>query len=459
MNNIGFDPELIARYDVPGPRYTSYPTAPQFSADFGEADYRRQAHASNADGAPLSLYLHIPFCATVCFYCGCNKIVTKRHERAAPYLQGLAAEIALQGELFERTRTVEQLHFGGGTPTFIDHGEMAGLLEVLRRNFHLRDDDGGDYSIEIDPRTVDAQRIAQLRALGFNRLSLGVQDFDPVVQRAVNRLQSEEQTIAIFNAARTAGFRSINIDLIYGLPHQTLASFAATLDKIVALRPERLSVFNYAHLPARFPPQRRILAADLPTPAQKLDILHATLRKLTAAGYVFIGMDHFALPEDALAQAQARGTLHRNFQGYTTHGDCDLVGLGVSAIGNVGHCYTQNTAELETYLDRANSGQLPIAHGLTLTADDLLRRDIIMQLICNFRLDMRAIERRYALVFADYFDAELRALAHLAHDGLVLVGKDEITVTALGKFLVRNVCMVFDYYLKTGARHTYSRVV
>ena len=459
MNDPAFDPELIARYDVPGPRYTSYPTAPQFDSGFGEADYRRHARASNAGGAPLSLYVHIPFCATVCFYCGCNKIVTKRHERAAPYLQGLATEIARQGELFERTRTVEQLHFGGGTPTFIDHGEMAGLMEALRRNFRLCDDDRGDYSIEIDPRTVDARRIAQLRALGFNRLSLGVQDFDPTVQRAVNRLQSEAQTVAILDAARTEGFRSINIDLIYGLPHQTMESFAGTLDKIVTLRPERLSVFNYAHLPGRFPPQRRILAADLPTPAQKLDILQATLRRLMAAGYVYIGMDHFALPGDALAQAQARGVLHRNFQGYTTHGDCDLVGLGLSAIGNVGHCYAQNMADMDDYLDRVNGGRLPIAHGLALSTDDRLRRDVIMQLICNFRLDRRAIERRHAIVFEDYFAAELRALAALAHDGLVLLGKDEITVTPLGKFLVRNVCMVFDSYLKTSPRHTYSRAV
>ena len=459
MNDPAFDPELIARYDVPGPRYTSYPTAPQFDSSFGADDYRRHARASNAGGAPLSLYVHIPFCATVCFYCGCNKIVTKRHERAAPYLQGLATEIARQGELFERTRTVEQLHFGGGTPTFIDHGEMTGLMEALQRNFRLCDDDRGDYSIEIDPRTVDARRIAQLRALGFNRLSLGVQDFDPVVQRAVNRLQSEAQTVAIFDAARTEGFRSINIDLIYGLPHQTLESFAVTLDKIVALRPERLSVFNYAHLPERFPPQRRILAADLPTPAQKLDILQATLRRLTAAGYVYIGMDHFALPGDALAQAQARGVLHRNFQGYTTHGACDLVGLGLSAIGNVGHCYAQNMADLDTYLGRVNGGRLPIAHGLALTTGDRLRRDVIMQLICNFRLDMRAIQRRHAIAFEDYFAAELRALAALAHDELVLLGKDEITVTPLGKFLVRNICMVFDDYLKTSPQHKYSRAV
>lgn len=459
MNSSCFDPALIARYDVPGPRYTSYPTAPQFESGFDEADYRRHACASNVGAAPLSLYVHIPFCATVCFYCGCNKIVTKRHERAAPYLQGLATEIARQGELFERRRTVEQLHFGGGTPTFIDHGEMMSLMEALRRHFHLRDDDRGDYSIEIDPRTVDAQRIAQLRALGFNRISLGVQDFDPAVQRAVHRLQSEAQTVAILDAARAEGFRSINIDLIYGLPHQTLESFAATLDKIVALRPERLSVFNYAHLPERFPPQRRILAADLPTPAQKLDILQATLSRLTAAGYVFIGMDHFALPDDALAQAQARGALHRNFQGYTTHSACDLVGLGLSAIGNVGHCYAQNTADLDAYLGSMNAGQLAIAHGRALTAGDVLRRDIIMQLICNFRLDLRAIEHRHALVFADYFAAELRALAVLAQDGLVLLGKDAITVTPLGKFLVRNVCMVFDAYLKTGPRHTYSRAV
>ena len=459
MNHACFDPELIARYDVPGPRYTSYPTAPQFTPSFHEDDYRRHVHASNESGAPLSLYVHIPFCATVCFYCGCNKIVTKRHERAAPYLQGLTTEIARQGALFDHRRTVWQLHFGGGTPTFIDHNEMAGLMEALHDNFRLCGGDSGDYSIEIDPRTVDAQRITQLRALGFNRLSLGVQDFDATVQQAVNRIQSEAQTLAIIDAARTAGFRSINIDLIYGLPHQTMASFAATLDKIVALRPERLSVFNYAHLPQRFPPQRRILAADLPSAALKLRILHLTMEKLTATGYVYIGMDHFALPSDPLAQAQARGTLHRNFQGYTTHGECDLAGLGLSAIGSVGRCYAQNTTHLETYLESLSHDKLPIVHGLTLTTDDRLRRDIIMQLICNFRLDRHDIERRYGIVFQDYFDAELRALTALANDGLVVSDKDTITITPLGKFLVRNVCMVFDAYLNTGTQHRYSRVV
>lgn len=459
MNEVLFDTDTVARYDVPGPRYTSYPTAPQFDTAFGEADYRRCAQASNAQARPLSLYVHIPFCATLCFYCGCNKIVTKRRERAVPYLHALDTEIARQGELLDRGRTVEQLHFGGGTPTFIGHDEMARVMDALRRNFTLRDDDAGDYSIEIDPRGVDGARIAQLRALGFNRLSLGVQDFDPTVQRAVNRIQSQAQTAEVVEAARAAGYRSINIDLIYGLPHQTPASFSGTLDKVLALRPDRLSVFNYAHLPERFPAQRRILAQDLPAPAQKLEILRTTVQRLTAASYVYIGMDHFARPGDPLAQAQAAGTLHRNFQGYTTHGNCDLIGLGLSAIGGVGDCYAQNAVNLDSYLAALDSGRLPLTRGLALSQDDRLRREVIVRLICDFRLDVRAIERRHAIRFAHYFAAELRALAPLAQDGLVAVDEEAIVVSPRGRFLVRNVCMAFDRYLHSGGPETYSRAV
>lgn len=459
MSDVLFDADTVARYDVPGPRYTSYPTALRFSAAFGETEYRHCAYASNERARPLSLYVHIPFCATLCFYCGCNKIVTKRRERAVPYLHALHTEIARQGELFDRARLVEQLHFGGGTPTFIGHDEMASLMDALRRNFRLRDDDNGDYSIEIDPRTVDAERIAQLRALGFNRMSLGVQDFDPAVQRAVHRIQSHAETVDAIDAARAQGFHSINIDLIYGLPRQTTTSFARTLDRILAIRPDRLSVFNYAHLPERFPAQRRILVQDLPSPTQKLDILRETVQSLTAAGYVYIGMDHFALPGDTLAQAQAHGGLHRNFQGYTTHGNCDLVGLGISAIGSVGNCYAQNAAHLDAYLAAISGGQLPVARGLELSMDDSIRRDAIVRLICDFRLDVRAIERRYGIDFRRYFDAELRALAVFVNDRLVTLDENAIVVTPRGKFFVRNVCMAFDRYLNAGSQPQYSRAV
>ncbi|MDX1607572.1 MAG: oxygen-independent coproporphyrinogen III oxidase, partial [Candidatus Competibacterales bacterium] len=331
--SLVFDIDLIRRYDTSGPRYTSYPTAVQFHEGFDEPAYRAWAERSNRSGLPLSLYLHIPFCDTVCFYCACNKVVTRNRARAEPFLQRLHRELELQGQLFDRERVVEQLHWGGGTPTFINPQQMRELMAATRRHFTLHDDDRGEYSIEVDPRAVGDGTVALLRELGFNRMSLGVQDFDPRVQRAVNRLQSREQTLAVLDAARHEGFRSLSMDLIYGLPLQTAASFAATLDAVIEAAPDRLSVFNYAHLPELFKTQRQIRAEDLPSPAEKLDILALTIDKLTAAGYVFIGMDHFARPDDELARAQREGTLYRNFQGYATHADCDLIGFGPSAIG------------------------------------------------------------------------------------------------------------------------------
>ena len=358
--SLVFDPALIARYDRSGPRYTSYPTAVQFHEGFGETDYLAVAHESNASGRPLSLYFHIPFCDTVCYYCACNKVVTKDRGLAPPYLGRIIRELALQGALFDRERVTTQLHWGGGTPTFLSHSQMTELMTATRRHFTLQDDDSGEYSIEIDPREANASTVALLRRLGFNRMSLGVQDFDPRVQKAVNRIQSVEETLAVLAAARAEGFRSISIDLIYGLPFQTVASFSDTLKQILAIAPDRLSVFNYAHLPERFKPQRRIQAADLPSPQERLDILHMTGDTLTAAGYVFIGMDHFARPDDELAVAQRQGTLYRNFQGYSTHADCDLVGLGVTAIGKVGATYAQNQRDLENYYRCIDAGHLAV---------------------------------------------------------------------------------------------------
>ncbi len=456
---IQFDPELLRRYDKSGPRYTSYPTAVQFHAGFGEADYAAFARASNASQRPLSLYVHIPFCDTVCFYCACSKIVTKNRARAAPYLARLHREIALQGALFDRTRIVNQLHWGGGTPTFISHDEMRALMAETRRYFTLRDDDRGEYSIEIDPREVEPETLAVLRGLGFNRLSLGVQDFDPRVQRAVNRIQSEAETFGVLGEARRLGFRSINMDLIYGLPFQTVESFARTLDKVIGARPDRLSVFNYAHLPQMFKPQRRIHEADLPAPQVKLDILQHTIERLTAAGYVYIGMDHFARADDELAVAQREHTLYRNFQGYSTHANTDLIGLGVTAIGMVGDSYSQNVKTLEEYYARVDDGRLPVWRGLALDADDRLRRTIITQLICHFDLRLRAVERVYGIVFAEYFATELAELRGMEQDGLLSLEDGVLRILPAGRLLIRNVCMVFDKYLRQKQAQRFSKVI
>jgi oxygen-independent coproporphyrinogen-3 oxidase len=458
---LDIDTAMIGRYDTAGPRYTSYPTAAQFHSGFDQAHYRAWAARTNtAPARPLSLYLHLPFCPNICFYCACNKIITKNRARIAPYLERLYKEIALQGALFDRARSVEQLHWGGGTPTFLSHEQIRELMRVTREHFTLRDDDQGEYGVEIDPRQADAGTIGLLRKLGFNRISLGVQDFDPRVQAAVNRIQTEQQTLAVWEAARLHGFHSINVDLIYGLPHQTTASFARTLDKIVAAGPDRLSVFNYAHLPTMFAPQRRIEGADLPSPVEKLAILKLTIERLIQAGYVYIGMDHFARADDKLAIAQRNGTLHRNFQGYSTHAECDLVGLGVSSIGALGGSYSQNQRTLDKYNEALDGGSLPIMRGVDLDADDLLRRDVIMQLICHGRLDMAAIENKHAVRFADYFARELADLKTMQADGLVTIEAGTIQALSLGKLLIRNICMVFDRYLRQSDRtQRYSKAI
>ncbi len=456
---IVFDPELIKRYDKSGPRYTSYPTAVQFHDGFGAAEYRRYAQESNAGGNPLSLYFHIPFCDTVCFYCGCNKVVTKDRSRAAPYLQRLHRELELQGELFDRNRTVDQLHWGGGTPTFISHDEMSALMTKTRECFNLRDDDSGEYSIEIDPREVKVDTIALLRKLGFNRMSLGVQDFEPRVQKAVNRIQSEQETMAALEAARREGFKSISLDLIYGLPFQSVETFSATLDKILEISPDRLSVFNYAHLPELFKPQRRINAEELPAPQEKLNILQLTIEKLTGAGYVYIGMDHFAKPDDELAVAQRSGTLYRNFQGYSTHADCDLVGLGSTSIGQVGHSYAQNLKELEEYYQRIDAGELAVFRGVELSADDVLRRAVITDLICHFHLEKAKVAQQFDIDFDGYFATEIEALAGMEADGLLTLSADRIQVEPRGKLLIRNICMTFDRYLREKANQRFSKVI
>lgn len=456
---IVFDPALIAKYDKAGPRYTSYPTAVQFHDGFGEAEYREQAAASNAAGRPLSLYFHIPFCDTVCFYCACNKIVTKNRRHTLPYLERLHREIALQGALFDRSRPVAQLHWGGGTPTFISAEQMRALMRVTGEQFQLLGDDSGEYSIEVDPRETDDSTVALLRELGFNRLSLGVQDFDPQVQQAVNRLQSREKTLQVMDAARSEGFHSISVDLIYGLPFQTVASFGRTVEDIIAQGPDRISVFNYAHLPELFKTQRQIDASALPPPAVKLEILKAVSERLAAAGYVYIGMDHFAKPDDELALAQQAGTLYRNFQGYSTHADCDLIGFGVTSIGMVGDSYSQNLKGLEDYYACIDQNRLAVFRGVQLDADDRLRRAVITDLICHFALDFATVERRYAIRFRDYFALELAELIDMEADGLLVLSADGLRVLAPGRLLIRNICMVFDRYLRVQRQTRFSKVI
>jgi oxygen-independent coproporphyrinogen-3 oxidase len=459
---VDFDAGLISRLSKSGPRYTSYPTADRFSDGFGYRDYLHAVadRRTRGNARPLSLYLHIPFCDTVCYYCACNKIVTKNREKAATYLAYLKREAEMQGRLFAGMNEVSQLHLGGGTPTYLSDAQMGELMDHLRRCFRFAADDQGEYSIEVDPRTVSAERVHSLRAQGFNRISLGVQDFDADVQRAVNRIQPERETRAIVAAARAAGFRSVSIDLIYGLPKQTPATMIETLGKVVALEPDRIAVYHYAHLPHLFKPQRRILEQDMPDSEAKLAMLQLCIERLTAAGYVYIGMDHFAKPGDDLAIAQRQGRLHRNFQGYSTHADTDLVSCGVSAIGAVGATYSQNVKTLDAYYDALDRNELPVARGARMNMDDILRRTVIQKLMCQFELSISAIEQAFPVVFRQYFRDELAQLAAMEDDGLVSVNGDWISVSGKGRLLIRNVCMAFDRYLATRSTEArYSKTV
>jgi len=460
QQTIIFDLDLIHRYDRAGPRYTSYPTAVQFHSDFTEATYRQHVQDSNAlPLKPLSLYVHIPFCDTVCFYCACNKIATKDHSLAVPYLTNLYQEIELQAALFAPNRQVTQLHWGGGTPTFLNHAEIHQLIQTIKEHFQFASDEEGEYSIEIDPREANVETVALLREMGFNRMSLGVQDFNPKVQKAVNRIQTEEQTFSVLEAARKEGFKSISIDLIYGLPHQNKNSFSQTLDTIIAVKPDRISVFNYAHLPTLFKPQRRINEADLPSAVDKLAILQQTITQLTEAGYIYIGMDHFALPNDELAIAQREGTLYRNFQGYSTHADCDLIGLGTTSIGQVADSYSQNVKTTDEYTAKIAAKQLPIFRGVSLTNDDKLRRYIITELICHFTLSIPKVENNYQINFKRYFATEWQELAVMETDGLIERFDERINILPAGRLLVRNICMVFDSYLRQAKEQRFSKVI
>ena len=446
---MAFDPELLQRYDRPGPRYTSYPTAPQFHAGFGENELREAASASNGDPIPrrLSLYVHVPFCTSPCFYCGCNRIITRDKSRADSYLARLYREIALTAELFDRDREVIQLHFGGGTPNFLSPAQLREVVDTLRGHFRFSDSSGRDISIELDPRFVSPEDIAELARIGFNRASFGVQDFDPAVQAAVNRIQSVEETRAVVNACRANGFRSVNVDLIYGLPKQNLEGFARTLDIVTDMRPDRIAVYSYAHMPQLFKPQRQLDATALPDADTKLALLQLAIVRLTAAGYLYIGMDHFALPDDDLAVAQARGGLHRNFMGYTTHADSDLIGLGVSAISHIGDSYSQNPRDLPSWQNALDEGRLPVFRGMHLDEDDQLRADLIQALMCQGEVPIHALERRYNIDFCEYFADAMIRLQPLEEDGLVKVERERIRVTSRGRLLLRNIAMCFDRYL------------
>jgi oxygen-independent coproporphyrinogen III oxidase len=452
--------ELLRRFDVAGPRYTSYPTADRFVEAFDAETYRTWL-AKRSLGRlppPLSLYVHLPFCGSICYYCACNKVVTRNRSRSAKYVRYLSDEIGMQSESLEGERDVVQMHWGGGTPTFLPHAELVQLMDVIRS--HFRVDEKGEYSIEIDPRTLQADTLELLRGLGFNRISLGVQDFDPDVQRAVHRIQSEEQTLEAIAQARRLQFRSINVDLIYGLPKQNVVGFNRTLKEVINHAPDRVALYNYAHLPAVFKPQRRINEADLPSAETRLQLLSLGIRRLTGAGYEYIGMDHFARPDDELAIAQRQGRLHRNFQGYSTGADCDLVGLGISAIGQVGPTYSQNVKTLEEYYDRLDRGLLPILRGVELTRDDLVRRVVIQCLMCRFVVPIDSIEIAHLIEFGQYFATEIEELKPFQDAGLLTLDRLWLTVTPLGRFFIRNICMVFDRYLREGReRARYSKAV
>jgi oxygen-independent coproporphyrinogen-3 oxidase len=458
-SELVIDPVLIRTYDVSGPRYTSYPTADRFVEAFGEAQLTQWLGKRNIGGIsqPLCVYVHLPFCDTVCYYCGCNKVVTRDHGRSVKYIKYLERELELLAPYLGAGRGICELHWGGGTPTFLSHDEMGTLMAALDRQFAR--DAKTECSIEVDPRRVAPGTMKFLAGLGFNRVSIGVQDFDPAVQRAVNRIQSEEVTRRVMDEAREAGFRSVNLDLIYGLPKQTLDSFNRTLDRVLELGPDRIALYSYAHLPTVFMPQRRIAQADLPSPEAKLQIMTLAIGRLTRSGYLYIGMDHFARATDELAQAQAVGQLKRSFQGYSSH-QGDLIGLGVSAIGQVGPTYYQNLKSLDAYYAALDAGHLPVLRGMELTPDDLVRRAVIQALSCHFRVSIESIELAYLVDFQRYFAAELADLRKLARDGLIELEPDWITVTPKGRLLVRVICMVFDRYLREReARASYSKVI
>lgn len=447
---------LLAKYDVYGPRYTSYPTALQFHEGFEERDYLNQVQASNdlLVPRPLSLYVHIPFCKQLCYYCGCHKVVTQKTSQSQDYLDALYREIALRSEAFAEDRLVQQIHLGGGTPTYISNAQIRELLEVIAQSFHLGLPDKLEMGIEVDPRTVDGKRMQELVKIGFNRISFGVQDFDPAVQQAINRAQSKEQVRELHWAARDARVSSISMDLIYGLPKQNRTSFERTLDEVAALRPDRIALYNYAHMPQRIPSQRLIHQSDLPGTEEKLAIFTDAVARLTAEGYIYIGMDHFALPDDSLATALKDGSLQRNFQGYSTHADCDIVGLGASSISRVGDCYVQNVLPLSAYRQALAADRLPVHKGVVLNRDDRLRADIILTIMCSGEVNFAEFSQRHDVFFQQVFRDELASLQTMQEDGLLRMDNARLQVTPLGRLFLRNIAMTFDAYLNQSLHDT-----
>lgn len=439
---------LLNKYDVYGPRYTSYPTALQFNELFCEQDYLQQAAASNQLPLPkpLSIYVHVPFCHSLCYYCGCNKIVTHKPEAAEEYLDYLYREIAMHGQHYADDRLVQQIHFGGGTPTYLRIAQLREVMEVIAQNFHLGLPDTLEIGIEIDPRTITGDQVAELARMGFNRISIGVQDYDADVQEAINRIQSREQVSAVIDAARANHVKSVSVDIIYGLPKQTRASFDRTLDEILRIRPDRIALYNYAHMPQKIPAQRLIATSDLPSTEEKLAIFTRSIQRLTEAGYVYIGMDHFALPEDALAKAMINGGLQRNFQGYSTHAECDVIGLGVSAISRVADCYSQNVTELSRYRTVLDKGHLPIKKGVNLSLDDRIRADLIQQIMCDGKVSYSDFGLAHDIFFHQYFREEMTSLSALANDGLLELNDFGFTITSKGRIFLRNIAMKFDAY-------------
>lgn len=460
--HIEWDKNLINRYDLAGPRYTSYPTAPQFQDSFAETTLLKAIARSNLGQRPLSLYFHIPFCDSLCYYCGCNKIVTNNKSRSLPYIQRMIQELALYADVFDNQRIVKQLHWGGGTPTFISDEEMSLLMHATRRLFQLADDKDGEFSIEIHPGRVSVNTMAHLRGLGFNRVSMGVQDFNTRVQNAVNRYNTFEQVNELMQGLRAQEYHSVSMDLIYGLPLQTLNSIKNTLTKIIDLNPDRLALFNYAHMPHLFKSQLLISDLELPSATEKLDILHFAIQTLEDAGYVYIGMDHFAKPNDELVRAQRAGKLQRNFQGYSTHGDCDLLAVGVSSISMIDNIYVQNAKDLNAYQQKLDLGLLPIARGFTLNDEDQLRRFVINSLICHLHLDFAELEQKFSINPDTYFATEVAQLAPMIEDGLLSIDDKGIRVHNKGRLLIRRICMVFDEYLQA-AKHNeplrYSKII
>ncbi len=460
-SSVQFDSVMLKKYDTFGPRYTSYPTAIQFNPAFTGSDYKREIELSNGIGKPLSLYFHIPYCKSLCFFCACNKIISHSDQaRTVPYLERLYKEIKLQANLVNSDRQVNQLHLGGGTPTYLNDDQLAELMAVTADEFNLAPIGSREFSIEVDPRTVRENTISMLAEHGFNRISFGVQDLDIKVQQGVNRIQTYDQNMAVIDAARTSGYASISLDLIYGLPFQTVEGFDRTLERIIAMQPDRLAVYNYAHMPHRIKAQKLIKEQDLPDAATKLGLLELTITRLQEAGYVYIGMDHFALPDDELVKAMENGTLQRNFQGYSTHADTDMIGMGMTSIGKTDNCYSQNQRYEKAYFQDIDEGQLAIMQGYSLSADDQVRRDVIQRLMCQGLVEFESISQQFGIDFHHYFAEELQRLKPLANDGLIQLQESDISILPLGRLLLRNIAMVFDIYRpRTVTDQLFSKVI